>query len=228
MAIAATLEQPWREQPWAPTQQDYFPPTDTPSDERLLRVLTARTELSVSERQSWHRDENVQKLTSFRDEYLRLKDQFSDGLTADLIESIESAIALQGKKLDAAADEAMELADVLRGLALRIKSALTTADEPPPRGTNTEAIPAESSDGQADNKTDKTTKNGKKLAPGDVNDAGRYIRKQRKLVRENKRPNATKKQLIAEHVGDDCSKQFKRINKELQPSRYGWILNIPE
>jgi len=79
--------------------------------------------------------------------------------------------------------------------------------------------------GAADKKRDSGKENGKKLPPNDVNDAARYIREQKKLIRAGKRLEAGKKELIAEHVVGDQQK-INRLSKELQPSRFGWLLDI--
>lgn len=78
--------------------------------------------------------------------------------------------------------------------------------------------------GQTDKKTDKGRKKEKKLPPHDVNNTARYIKEQRKLISEGKRPKAAKKALIAECVSDP--RACRRMEKALQPSRYGWLLDI--
>ena len=69
---------------------------------------------------------------------------------------------------------------------------------------------------------DKKTDNEKKLPPHHINECARYIKAQRKLIADGKRPRATKKALIAEHLGSDDTDAMER---ELQPSRYGWVLD---
>ena len=80
--------------------------------------------------------------------------------------------------------------------------------------------------GRADKKTDNGKENEIKLPPNDVNNAARYISEQRKLIKEGRRPKAGKKALIEEHVVDSDPKKINRLAKELQPSRYGYLLNI--
>jgi len=70
---------------------------------------------------------------------------------------------------------------------------------------------------------DTKTDNGKNLPPSDVNDCARYIREQRKLINARRRPKATKKALIAEHLGHGGTAAMERA---LQPSRFGSLLTI--
>ena len=73
------------------------------------------------------------------------------------------------------------------------------------------------------NKTDtKTDTAKKKLPPHDVNNCIRYIRDQRRLIRAGKRVKASKKTLIAEHLGHNDT---ARMERQLRRDRYGWLLD---
>ena len=72
-------------------------------------------------------------------------------------------------------------------------------------------------------RTDKKTDKEKKLPPHDVNDCARYFVEQQKLIKKGERPAASKKQLIAEHIGSNDTGAMER---QLQPDRFGWLLDI--
>ena len=79
------------------------------------------------------------------------------------------------------------------------------------------------SNGQTDKKTDKKNNSERKLPPTDILVAAKYILAQRKHINQGKRPKASKKGLLMEHTSDD-TQEAKRLAKELQPCRYGWLL----
>jgi len=74
----------------------------------------------------------------------------------------------------------------------------------------------------ADTKTD----TGKKLPENtEITDTARYIREQRKLIATGNRPKAFQKALIEDKWPDD-PKKCKAMGRELQPSRYGHLLDF--
>lgn len=106
-------------------------------------------------------------------------------------------------KLQGRALEALPTAEYLRKLA--------DAMAPPADGAGESE--------RADTKTDSE----KKLPPHDVNNCARYIVEQRKLISQGRRPKASKKALIAEHLGHDDTATMER---QLRRDRYGWLLDI--
>ncbi|MDA7926222.1 hypothetical protein N9B46_05185 [Mariniblastus sp.] len=78
---------------------------------------------------------------------------------------------------------------------------------------------------KTDKKTDKKTDRGKRIPPPEVNETIRYVVDQGVEIKKGKRPKASRKALISEHLKkDESSAEVKRMARQLQPDRYGWML----
>jgi hypothetical protein len=78
---------------------------------------------------------------------------------------------------------------------------------------------------QNGDETDKKTDRGKRIPPPEVNETIRYVVDQGVEIKKGKRPKASRKALISEHLKkDESSAEVKRMARQLQPDRYGWML----
>lgn len=77
--------------------------------------------------------------------------------------------------------------------------------------------------GPPKNKTKRPEIFTRRLPPAEVVECAKYLRDQYRLMKDGKRAKASRREMIAEHIGCDDTGFLER---QLQPSRYGYLLEM--
>ena len=115
-------------------------------------------------------------------------------------------------------EELISYREVIRGKVKKVRRILVVCLEKTSQN-------GDETDKKKDKKKDREKDREKSVPPPEVNETIRYVVNQGREMKKGKRPKASRKALISEHLKkDESSAEVKRMARQLQPDRYGWML----